>query len=154
MSSITTSLTAVAVLRLVEAGALSLSDAVADHVDYFGEAPGEPITHADLLSHAPGMSALDPGAVAQRSTGLPAGMADEADRRRLVRESIHWRATDRERFMYYKTGYGVLGRVVEAVDGWAYATHVREGLLEPLGTERATFHRKPLDTDYDAMTGF
>jgi len=154
VGSITKPITALTVVDLAERGALSLSDEIDAYVDHFADAPGEPITVAELLSHTSGMPATSVGLLTQAVEGYPAGVADERDRERHVREATAFRATDRERFLYYNTGYDVLGRVVEAVDGRSFAEYVRAELLEPLGMDRATFHEEGFAADDDAMTGY
>lgn len=154
MGSISKSITALTVVRLTEAGELSLDDPVTDYTDHFEAAPGDPITVADLLSHTSGMPATSIGLLAQSFEGVPAGVADEADRVRFVREAADHRAVDRDRFMYYNTGYDVLGAVVDAVDGRPYATAVAEDVFEPLGMDDATFDADVFDASADAMTGY
>lgn len=152
--SISKSFTATAMAQLEAAGELSLSDPVDDYVDHFAGAPGDPITIAELLSHTSGMPAADPGVLMQAIDGPPAGVADDEDFERFVRASTEWRATDRDRFMYYNSGYDALGSVIEAVDGRRYATYVREEVLEVLGMERSTFDPEPFEEAEDAMTGY
>lgn len=154
VGSITKPITALAIVDLAERGAVSLSDPIDRYVDHYIDAPGEPITIAELLSHTSGMPATSAGLLSQAVEGYPAGVADEADRERLVREATELRVTDRERFFYYNTGYDVLGRVIESVDGRTYAEYIQEELLAPLGMHRATFHRESFESDDDAMTGY
>lgn len=154
MGSISKSLTSTAVAQLVESGELSVEDPVDDYVDHFDEAPGDPIRLGELLSHTSGMPATSPGVLAQAFTGRPAGVADEADRERFVRAATAHRDTDGDRFMYYNTGYDLLGRVIEAVDGRSYADYVAEELFAPLGMERSTFRREAFESADDRMTGY
>lgn len=58
-----------------------------------------------------------------------------------------------ERFMYYNTGYTVLGRVIEAVSGVPYAESVERRILEPLGTSRSTV-APPLPDHGNLATGY
>lgn len=154
MGSISKSVTALAVAQLAEAGSLSVDDPVEEYVDHYDEAPGDPITVRELLSHTSGMPASRPGVLEQSLAGYPAGVADEADRERFVRASTDRRDVDGDRFMYYNTGYDVLGRVIEAVDGRRFAAYVREEVFEPLGMERATYHRADVEAEEDRMTGY
>lgn len=154
MASITKSVTATAIGQLVEDGELSVEDPIDDYLDHFADAPGEPITIRALLSHTSGMPATSPGVLGQAFTGYPSGVADEADRERFVRESTDWRDVDGDRFMYYNTGYDLLGRVVELVDGRSYPEYVREELLDPLGMERSGFRREAIVDDDEWMTGY
>lgn len=154
MGSITKSFTSLAVVQLAEAGKLSVDDAVDEYVDPYVDAPGDPITIAELLSHTSGMPACPMGGFVQSLEGFPAGIADESDFRRFVRDSTAFRTTDRERFFYYNTGYDVLGQLVRAVDGRPYAEYVSDEVLRPLGMDRATFDPDVLADDDDAMTGY
>lgn len=154
MGSITKSMTALAIVQLADAGHLSLADPVDEFLDHFDDVPGEPITIAELLSHSSGMPGFDPGILAQTFEGRPAMVADESDRERFVRASSEWRVTDQDRFLYYNTGYDLLGRVIEVTDGRQYGTYVREEILDPLGMARSTFDGDSIATDDDAMTGY
>jgi len=154
MGSISKPVTALCVLQLAERGALAVEDPVGEYVDHFDEAPGDPITLRELLSHTSGMPATSPGVLEQAFAGYPAGVADEEDRRRFVREATAHRDTEGDRFMYYNTGYDILGRVIEAVDGRAYAEYVREEVFAPLGMDRSTFHAADIEGDDDWMTGY
>lgn len=128
VGSVTKPITALAVVDLAEQDQLSLSDPIDRYVDHYADAPGDPITIAELLSHTSGMPATSTGLLSQAMDGRPAGVADERDRERLVRDAVEFRTTDRERFFYYNTGYDVLGRVIEAVDGREYAEYVQDEL--------------------------
>lgn len=154
MGSITKSFTALAVIQLAESGALSVEDPINAYVDHYEDAPGEPITIEELLTHTSGMPDTPTGAFDQALEGFPSGVADEADLKRFVRDSTGFRATDEERFFYYNTGYVVLGKLIETVDGRTYPEYVKDEIFEPLDMERATFNPKALDDDDDAMTGY
>lgn len=154
MASIAKSVTSLAVLQLVEDGELSLDTYVNEYVDHFVDAPGDPITIGDLLSHTSGMPATEPDVVNQAFSGLPAGVADEADFERWVRDATVHRVTDEDRFFYYNVGYIVLGDVVEAVDGREYTDYVHEEIFASLGMDRSSFDPESLVADDDAMTGY
>lgn len=154
MGSITKSLTALAVIQLDETGELRIDDHVDDYVNHYEDAPGEPISIEDLLTHTSGMPATPTGAFDQALEGFPAGVADRSDLKRFVRESTEFRTTDEERFFYYNTGYAILGEVIEVVDGRSYEQYVTEEIFEPLGMERATFDPDVLENDADGMTGY
>lgn len=154
MGSITKSVTALAIIQLAERTDLSVEDSVNDYVDHYVEAPGQPITIAELLSHTSGMPANPTGGFTQALEGLPSGIADESDMKRFVRDSTAYRATDGERFFYYNTGYHVLGEIIEAVDGRTYSQYITQEVFDPLGMDRATFDPDVLADDDDAMTGY
>ncbi len=155
IGSVTKSFTALAVMRLVETGKLSVTDAVADYVDHYN---GTDITIRDLLTHSSGMPS-DGSAVVliSRIAGLgpiEVPMSSPEDFARHVRKAVPERLTDRERFFYYNSGYTALGEVIEAVSGQEYAEFVEQELLEPLGMERSTFDRKRFEADDDHMTPY
>lgn len=154
MGSVTKSFTALALIQLDEAGDISIEHSVNEYVDFYENAPGEPITIKELLSHTSGMPATPIGTLAQSLEGYPSGIADDSDLKRFVRESTEFRVTDERRFFYYNTGYDILGQVIEAVDGRTYAEYVSKEILKPLGMDRATFDPEVLDDEVDAMTGY
>jgi CubicO group peptidase (beta-lactamase class C family) len=146
VGSCTKTVTALAIAQLVEQGELAFDDPVTAYVDHFSKAPGEPITIAELLSHTSGMPTDG------NSTALvtPVPFSGERDLRRYVADSVERRLSDEERFMYYNTGYVVLGRVVEAVSGERFADYVAEHIHRPLGMKRSAFDREAIHGDDDA----
>lgn len=145
VGSCTKTVTALAIAQLVERGDLAFDDPVTAYVDHYATAPGEPITLAKLLSHTSGMPTDG------NSTALvtPVPFSGERDLRRYVADSVERRLADEDRFMYYNTGYIVLGRVVEAVTGQRFADYVAEHVHEPLGMERSAFDRGRIHGDDD-----
>lgn len=139
--------TAVAVLQLVERGALELSDPVDDHLQrpVLADAPGAPVTVGELLSHSSGMP--------RDGYALRENLASREDRFRHVEAAVGRRRTDREMYAYWNSGYVLLGALVEAVDGRSYADYVAEEVLEPLGMADSGFDPSLLD-DEDVMTGY
>lgn len=148
VASLTKSVTAIAVLQLVERGDIDLEDELREYVAVLNEAPGPPITVRELLAHSSGMPqdfvarrpAIDDG----RDLDLFEHVDGAADRR-LV---------DDDRYMYYNGGYFVLGELVEAVDGRPYEEYVRTEIFEPLGMTRSTYDPDALVRADDAMTGY
>jgi len=136
--------TAVAVLRLAERGAVALDDPVGDHLPVLRDAPGDPVTVGDLLSH---------------SSGLPRGFyarhepfEDRAELFRFVDDLARERVTDEDRYMYCNAGFVVLGELVASVDGRTFPTYTDEEVFDPLGMGRTTFDPDSLPSD-DLMTG-
>jgi CubicO group peptidase (beta-lactamase class C family) len=109
IASVTKSFTALAVLRLVEQGRLSLDDPLAKFVpDFVG---GDRITIHHLLAH---------------TGGLPDFMGfNEA--KNMPRE-----CAPGDRLNYSNIGYVALGRVIEKVTGKTYEAYLREAVLDPL----------------------
>lgn len=124
--------TAVAVMRLVEAGRIRLDDTVADLLDDWADTPLAGATVRELLSHTAG--AIRDGVDAdfwQLDTPFP----DAGALRAIVAE--HGAAyAPQEHFKYSNIGYGVLGAIIERLTGADYVSHVTEAVLEPLGLVR------------------
>lgn len=150
IGSCTKSVTALAIAQLADQGDLAFDDPVTAYVDHLSNAPGEPVTIAELLSHTSGMPTDG------NSTALvtPVPFSGERDLRRYVADSADRRVTGEERFMYYNTGYIVLGRVVEAVSGERFADYVAEHIHEPLGMDRSAFDRERVHGDSDAANTY
>jgi CubicO group peptidase (beta-lactamase class C family) len=159
IGSCTKSITGVAILQLAAAGDLAVTDDVSDHVSHLRDAPGPPVTIRELLTHSSGMpsdgmaTALIGRAMDADDTEVP--LSSDEDFARHVEGSVDERALDLEDpFFYYNSGFTLLGEVVEAVDGRAYAEYVREEILDPLGMERSTFRRERFESDGDTMTPY
>ncbi|MFB6193757.1 MAG: serine hydrolase domain-containing protein, partial [Halobaculum sp.] len=139
VGSVAKSVTATAVVRLADAGRLSVDDPVADHLPWFGDAPGAPITIHDLLTHTSGLPAAGMEAfVLGPALGVDTDrtLDDWAAFRSFTRE---WFPTRGEpgRFAYYNSGYTALGRVIERVTGESFADAVAELVFAPLGVTGA-----------------
>lgn len=153
--SCTKSFTAVALLQLAERGELAVTDPVCEYVPYLAEAPGDPITIRELLTHTSGMpgdwSAAPLMASDEHEGHLDVTLSDVDDFRQHVEGSVDRRVTDREAFFYYNSGYTILGKVVEAVSGLEFAEYVRTHVLDPLGMERSTFSEAEFREEDDRM---
>lgn len=158
VASITKPFTATAVMRLVEDGGLSLTDPVDEYVDYLADAPGEPITVAELLSHTSGMPSDDVATVLgprlRYGQGSTAPVSSRDDMRRHIDGAADRRLTDRDRVFYYNSGYLVLGELVSAVAGRPYTEVVTDEVLEPLGMTRSTFDEREFEDADDRMTPY
>lgn len=158
VASVTKSFTALAILQLVETGDVALTDPVSDYVDVFRHVD-DPPTVADLLTHTSGMPS-DASSVALILRGIDVASVDvplssEADFRRYVDESTDFRGDpDGEYFHYYNSGYEVLGRLVEAVDGRDFGSFVDDEILGPLGMTRSSLDASILEERTDVMTPY
>jgi CubicO group peptidase (beta-lactamase class C family) len=129
LGSITKTVTAVAVLRLREQGALRLGDPLEAHV---GGTPFGSRTVAQLLAHVGGLRAETPTQWWERTPGVPfdqlAGLISDAD---LLHDAGR-------RFHYSNLGYALLGELVARLRGRPWADVVRDEVLLPLGMTRTT----------------
>ncbi len=158
IGSCTKSFTAAAVMRLVEDGAVSLDDRMNDYLPHLAEAPGEPVTVEELLTHTSGLpSDGSAGPLITRPLGLghvEVPLSGDGDFRRHVEGSVDRRVTDRETFFYYNSGYTMLGQLIERVSDRPFAVYVETEILAPLGMERSTFDRETFESDDDRMTPY
>jgi CubicO group peptidase (beta-lactamase class C family) len=128
--SITKTFVAVAVLRLRDAGRLSLSDPVGNYLD--AGAAGA-LTIGQLLSHSAGLRAETAGPWWERTPGST--FADLADSS-LGADAARFRAGRRHH--YSNVGYGILGALVAALHDQPWQDVVARELLAPLEMSRTT----------------
>jgi N-acyl-D-amino-acid deacylase len=146
LASLSKTVTAVAVLRLVQDGRVGLDDRVVPLLGELGPRPDRisdarvnDITVRHLLQHAGGFNRAISGDV----VFLP-GAADAAKRQggplppdcpTVLRDTLERRLdfTPGAQYAYSNVGYCILGRVIERVVGTRYEEFVRAQLLAPAG---------------------
>jgi CubicO group peptidase (beta-lactamase class C family) len=126
--------TSTAVMQLVQAGRLRLDDRLADHLAFLQGAPAGAVTIREVLGHGSGLvrDGWD-GDFWQLFRPFP----DRADLERIATDAADVLPAN-ARFKYSNIGFGLLGRVVEAVAGVSYTTYVTDRIIEPLGLSRTT----------------
>ncbi len=149
IGSLSKTITAVAVLQLVQVGRLKLDDKVlpilgdaGPRPDHVADSRVRDITVRHLLQHSGGFDRERSGDV----VFMP--RAAEAARRQggplppdcptVLRDTLEHKLdfAPGERFAYSNVGYCILGRVVERVTGSAYEAYAREHVLAPAGAAR------------------
>ena len=149
IGSLSKTITAVAVLQLVQAGRLGLDDKVlpllgdmGPRSDHVTDARVRDITVRHLLQHTGGFDRERSGDV----VFMP--RAAEAARRQggplppdcptILRDTLEHKLdfTPGERFAYSNVGFCILGRIVERVSGSPYESYAREHVLAPAGAAR------------------
>ncbi|MFP9190507.1 serine hydrolase [Natronosalvus vescus] len=156
IGSVSKSFASLSILQLVDQGALSLEDPVADHLAV--DVP-EAVTLHHLLSHTSGYPSLatSEALIARQMTvgeaGVPLGTWEdflahfEGARDEIAGDpGDHW--------MYCNSGYTLAGAVVEAVSGNSYVEYVTENVLEPLEMGRSTYDREVFEAFDDRMTPY
>lgn len=137
IGSISKQFTAVAILKLVELGALSLDDDVRARVPEL-DAHGERITIEQVLTHTSGLPNL-----VDRPDFDALLMRDHTPRELL---ELTWNEPLRfppgTGFYYSDSGYILLGLIIERVTGIPYGEYVELELLQPLGMYD-TFYADP-----------
>ncbi|WP_380169604.1 serine hydrolase domain-containing protein [Jannaschia sp. R86511] len=126
--SITKSVTALAVMQLVEAGRVDLDSAVAEYLDGFAGGPAAGVTVRQLLSHTSGFSTRQGNTSHTDATGDGDELARRVDRLAGLTLS----RTPGVTWEYSNANYLVLGRLVEVVSGEDYDTYVQREILQPL----------------------
>jgi N-acyl-D-amino-acid deacylase len=150
IASVSKTLTAVAIMKLVEEGKLDLDDHVAPFIAHLTPAPGsavdprwEQITIRHLLNHTGGwdrnkpnggFDPMDRPAIAAAAVGAPAPASAETLIRYMRGMPLDFNPGDR--FAYSNFGYATLGRVIERVTGMPYEEYVRAFVLQPVGAHR------------------
>lgn len=128
VASITKLATALAILRLVDAGSLAIEDSLADHLP--GAAAARPeVTIRRLLSHSSGLPLDLPDADALYRPGLDWPTLARA----CLRTPLRW--PPGTRVQYSNVGYGLLAIIVERLAGQDFPTALRALVLDPLGIE-------------------
>lgn len=131
LGSINKMFTAVAILRLVESGRLSLQDPVEKHLPgVLDTAVARKVRIEHLLTHTSGLGDF---------LFTPEMMPLNRARFRRVADFLPHLADDRlafepgTRWSYSNTGFLVLGAILERVTGEDYHAHMRRTIFQPLG---------------------
>ena len=131
VGSVSKSLTALAVMRLVDAGAIDLDAPVARYVPRFRTAATDlpQITVRQALSHTSGLpgSAIDLSSPVSTIAGQVASLA-----------AVQPAAGPAEGYAYANANYIVLGAVIEAVTGESYPAAMQRLVFGPLGMVHTT----------------
>jgi N-acyl-D-amino-acid deacylase len=149
IASVSKPITAVAILKLAEAGKLRLDDHVLDHLKYephFEEGAKfderwKQVTIAHCLSHTGGWDrdmSYDPMFQAlrmARSMKIELPILPEHIIRYQLGQPLDF--DPGERYAYSNFGYSLLGRIIEKVAQQPYEKHVKEEMLKPLGITQA-----------------
>jgi N-acyl-D-amino-acid deacylase len=147
VASVSKSLTAVAILKLVEAGRLKLDDPAFERIDAIRPLPGDEvdprlrtITVRQLLHHAGGWDRKlsgDPNGFSQRVSermGVKPPITPEQLIRFMLGQRLDFDPGTASRYSNF--GYVVLGEILARVSGQPYEEAVRSLVLHPLGLDR------------------
>ena len=164
LGSLSKTITAVAVLKLVEDGQLKLDDKVLPLLGERGPRPNairdvrvHDITVRHLLQHSAGFDRAQSGDVvfaphavdATRRQGAPMPPSCETVMRDTLERNLDF--APGQRHAYSNVGYCILGRVIERASGVGYEAFVRERVLVPASAARLTLGRT-LETAADEVT--
>ncbi len=159
IGSITKSFTALAIMKLVEKGKISLDDEVSKYVPLDLKIRGEPVKIHHLLTHSSGIPALAyaeafiRGSLGLDRVWLP--LAKPEDIISFMKEAPQWAvAKPGKRFYYLNEGYVLLGYIISKVAGIAYEDYVKKTILKPLGMNRTYFCEEDVNRDFDVATPY
>jgi CubicO group peptidase (beta-lactamase class C family) len=138
IASMTKSFTAMSILKLRDAGQLSLDDPAERYVPElknlrYPTTDSPRITVRHLLTHSEGFPEDNPWGDQQLSES-------EAELSRMLREGIPFSNAPGVAYEYSNYGFAILGRIVSRVSGKPYDEYVAENILKPLGMSSTTLH--------------
>ena len=150
IASITKTLTAVAVMQLVEQGRLDLDRPAAEFLRTFRLIPARPSlrppTLRHLLTHTAGL-----GEVAHERDVLAKDFGESFSAEQTLPSlaefyggELRYHAQPGTRFVYNNHGPATLGQIVEDVTGERLAAYIRSHIFEPLGMADSTLQRSDL----------
>ncbi len=138
IASMTKSFTAMAILKLRDAGKLSLDDPAERYVPElkglrYPSTDSPRITIRHLLTHSEGFPEDNPWGDQQLS---------ETDEQfsQMMRGGIPFSTAPGTAYEYSNYGFAILGRIVSQVSGKPYDEYMTENILAPLGMTSTTLH--------------
>ena len=138
IGSISKQFAAAGLLKLVEAGKLSLDDPLSKYVPDFPN--GEHITVLELLNHTSGVK--DYTHIAAWRNGPIEKDVSTAQLIATFRDAKPDFAPGKD-WAYDNSGYALVGAVIEAVSGQSWHAYLRSALFEPLGLTHTGYGADP-----------
>lgn len=138
-ASVTKSFIALAIMKLVEEGKLSLNDPVIEHLPEFrlkGQVTPEAVTIHHLLSHTTGLPPM------HRREDIT---AFEDHISYVANEEYELLGLPGQYFSYCNDTFLLLGAIIERITGTPYQEYVTEQILQPLNMLRTTFSIEELE---------
>ncbi len=131
IASMSKAFTALAILRLRDAGRLRLDALAEEYVPelrgwHYPTSDSPRIRVRDLLSHVGGFVTDDPWG--DRQTPLP-----DAEFTRMLRHGVPFTRAPDSQYEYSNFGYALLGRIVTNVSGRPYKDYIEQEIMRPLG---------------------
>jgi CubicO group peptidase (beta-lactamase class C family) len=130
--SVTKTVTAVAMMILIEEGKLALNDPVTKYLPGFSS---NSITIHHLLTHTSGLPASRPKEIEDITIKRDRTLADVVVL--LAKQEPEF--TPGSQFRYASSGFAILGRIIEVVSGKSYEQFVKERVFDPLGMRDSFF---------------
>ncbi len=159
IGSVTKSITALAVMQLVEQGKIRLDDPVEKYVPLKFRPFDVPVTIHHLLTHSSGVpdlgyaSAFLNSVLGYDNSWLPLSNAEDVIT--FMHDANDWAvAKPGERFFYLNEGYVLLGHIIQKLTGLTYEKYVQERILRPLRMDRTFFSKADVEKDNDKATAY
>ncbi|GAA4561847.1 serine hydrolase domain-containing protein [Planotetraspora kaengkrachanensis] len=150
VASVSKSFTALAVMRLAEAGKVTLDAPVRDYLPDFriADPRGARITVRELLNQTSGIT---DGTFPEKSLPQPASPAAAVTRARDATLA----AEPGTKHYYTNTNYHLAARLVEVVTGEPFADYMRRDVFEPIGMRATTtINQTPRDLPDNLRKGY
>jgi len=128
--SMTKTFTAVAVLRLVDAGVIGLDDSVFKYVDYTPY--GRSMTVRHLLAQMSGIPNPIPLRWAHPAA-QHASFSEESALKKVLQENPDPDFSPGTKYAYSNISYWFLGKIIEKTTGVPYEEYMRQNVFAPLG---------------------
>jgi CubicO group peptidase (beta-lactamase class C family) len=149
IASMTKSFTALAILKLRDAGKLSLEDPVSKWLPEFARMrlPSRdtaPLRIRQLLSHSAGLPEDNPWGDRQLA-------ASDADLTQWLLRGIPFSTAPETRYEYSNYAFGLLGRIVAKASGVPYESYVEREILAKLHMPSSTFEFSRVPEDRRAV---
>ncbi len=127
LASVSKSMTAVAIMQLVEKGKIDLDAEVQTYVPYFPKKQW-PVTVRQVLGHLGGISHY-------KNPANELHIKEKKTTREAIAifESFDLIAEPGTRYSYSSYGYNLLGGIVEAVSGMSFGDYMRQNVWAPVG---------------------
>lgn len=147
LASLTKTVTALAILQLVEAGKIDPDAEIQTYVPYFPKKRW-PVTIRQLLGHLGGISHY-------RNYAQEGHIKEPKDTRQALAifQDFDLVAEPGTRYHYSSYGYNLLGAAIEGASGMSYGNFLREHIFEPLGMT-STRLDNPLDLIPHRVRGY
>ncbi len=133
LGSVTKIFTAALLVKLMEAGELSLSDKVRRLIPEF---PFEDIELAQLLHHTSGCHVAKPEEISEQKAFLD-----------YLYANVHREGNPDEKMRYWSAGYCILMDVIQRVTGTSLEAFARREIFEKLGMDHTTFLLESIPED-------
>ena len=129
LGSISKSITALAVLQLVEAGQVGLDSDISTYLGAFDGSSGGGVTPRQLLSHTSGYSTLQGNEIRAEPSGREEALADRVEALADAGPAVE----PGQRWQYSNANYVILGGLIESVSGQSFADYVENEIFLPAG---------------------